>query len=79
MGYRESLADFPPSGADQCQGCRKIPQHLSPLGGCLIRFEQSPDLSRGGEFPTGRHLPARAQDRGLSKVKFLGCLRNRIS
>lgn len=33
MGYRESLADSPPSGADQCQGYRGIPQHSPPLGG----------------------------------------------
>lgn len=33
MGYRESLADFPLSGADRCQGYREIVQHLPPLGG----------------------------------------------
>lgn len=47
VGYRKSLADFPPSGADQCQGYREMLQHLSPLGGL---FDQV--CNRAGTPPT---------------------------
>lgn len=47
MGYRKSLADFPPSGADQCQGYKEMLQHLSPLRGL---FDQV--CNRAGTPPT---------------------------